>query len=48
MEQFLNFKNYFFHIYGRYPYANISVLDLNISCLILTLMGLNECYVMRF
>ena len=34
-----------FNIYSKYHYANVTVLDVS---LILTLLGLNECYVSIF
>ena len=48
MAQFLDYKEDFLNIFSKYVYANIKVLDMNTLSLILTLMGLNECYVMHF
>ena len=47
MAEFLDFKDDFFNMYDTYPYDNFKVLDINILCLILIVMGCNECYVMN-
>ena len=41
-------KLHFVYIYKRYPYVDITVLDMNILCLIPTLVVFNEFYVMIF